>query len=120
MFSAIRHYRCIRFAAVFAALSAWFVLSNHCALAACAQPKHAEQIYRCCKDSGPEHKSPEEKPMVCCKSLAVTLPDSAKLSVAQPLLPLLPFLFVSLVELTAAPDATVLQLGGDPPARTDF
>ena len=70
-------------------LCAWFVLSNHCALAMVIAEKavasHAAQHSCCPAEPASDHGSlPQERSDVCCKVLRVILPDAENARVAVP------------------------------------
>src|SRR5687767_8076238 len=116
MLESIRQQRSFRSTAVLAAVIAWFVVSNRCVLAVFAAPDAAAQIHRCCQEPpAPAERAPEGKPLLCCKVLAVTLPDGGEITVAKTPILLLPDFMVVFAETPLASEKTSRQLDTGPP-----
>ena len=116
MLESIRQHQVLRCSVVLAAVMAWFAVSNRCALAVAASPDRAAEIHRCCpQQPAPAEKAPEGKPSLCCKVLAVTVPDSGETVVVKAPLLVLPDFMATLADMPSTPVQILHRLDTGPP-----
>ena len=105
-------------------LAAWFVLSNHCALAVIGHEVNAAkttEVHKCCPGKADAGGEPEQPMSACCKSLRVLPADvGAKFVKAPDSVPMIAWVWVTLAGTVAVerPAAKVAQTTGPPGARS--
>lgn len=109
-------------------LTAWFAVSNHCALALLEHDSAATayaKVHRCCADqpSGKgEQPAPVRNPGLCCKSLRLLpLEAAAKLVKAPDLIALFAIEWLAFVDRSGTePNAPEARSRASPPRATSF
>lgn len=112
-----------RLAVVIATLAGWLVLSNHCALAGLGAKAPAKKEHRCCQQVEPsgDNTPAPGKPIQCCKSLRVLVPDGTKAPVNDaPLLAVIPLTWEIDVHLAELRPSDGSQATGPPPDSPSF